>query len=502
MNRRLRIAVQFQNKLILFAEIQSTRRYAFSVSGSDSSGRFSMICNVLHPRTIDESFDHDGLGAVPGIKDDQEKWSLRGHRSRIVTVDNEVLGVFARLYDDPCTPALEARLPVVHSCELMDVLRQFSGGHERLGDTWDQVFCVYDHLNETRQQRDGTIRRETRYPRGIGDWVVSGPHFYVGNPLNKNPREKCGTHHDYDPVDLTMIPDDYLARTNYVPACGAKEYLARTPRWKGRLVTEFYRHVHRRMLAPTGERTMISCVMPPGITHMNTVLSTMMEDVAGTVLLAGVSASLPVDFFVKTTGKSDAFGDLLAQFPMPSEERLARPLRSRALRLNCLTTHYADLWSKLFVAEMKRDGFAKKDVRLASWMHLTKSWKRDSALRTPFDRRQALVELDALVAIALGLTLEQLLLTYSLQFPVLRQNERDTWYDQRGKIVFTVNGVIPGVGLERRQFDEIRDAKPGQRLPGWAKDAQGPFVPPFDRCDREVDMAQAYEHFQRILGVS
>ncbi|PRP92776.1 hypothetical protein ENSA5_47460 [Enhygromyxa salina] len=100
---------------------------------------------------------------------------------------------------------------------------------------------------------------------------------------------------------------------------------------------------------------------------------------------------------------------------------------------------------------------------------------------------------------SLGLTIDELQLIYRVQFPVLRQYENETFYDQRGKIVFTVNRGLAGVGVTRKQWREIQDAQPGAALPDWAADAQGPFEPPFDRCDREADMAQAYAYFQREL---
>lgn len=111
------------------------------------------------------------------------------------------------------------------------------------------------------------------------------------------------------------------------------------------------------------------------------------------------------------------------------------------------------------------------------------------------------MELDALAALSLRLTEEQLLLIYRVQFPVLQQYERETYYDQRGKIVFTTNRGLSGVGLDRKQWEEIQDAPAGASLPDWAHDAQGPFVPPFDSCDREADMAQAYRYFQNKLGL-
>ena len=52
--------------------------------------------------------------------------------------------------------------------------------------------------NETNAQMDGTIRRETRYPKDVNEWIVSGPHFYVGTPFNKTPeRGLLDTSGDY-----------------------------------------------------------------------------------------------------------------------------------------------------------------------------------------------------------------------------------------------------------------------------------------------------------------
>ena len=72
------------------------------------------------------------------------------------------------------------------------------------------------------------------------------------------------------------------------------------------------------------------------------------------------------------------------------------------------------------------------------WDTLTSNWNHDTPLRNYFwERRQALVEIDVISVMALGLNLEELIMMYEIQFPSHKQNENDTWYDAKGKIVFT-----------------------------------------------------------------
>jgi hypothetical protein len=141
---------------------------------------------------------------------------------------------------------------------------------------------------------------------------------------------------------------------------------------------------------------------------------------------------------------------LLSQLPFVSSD----PANVRTLALNCLTTHYAPLWQELFTPAFTEEGWSQPDnPRLLQhfFRDLTPEWQRPCALRSDYARRMALVEIDVLVAQELGLTLAELQLIYRVQFPVMQGYERDTWYDQNGRIVFTNSKGLVGVGLPRKR---------------------------------------------------
>jgi len=156
-------------------------------------------------------------------------------------------------------------------------------------------------------------------------------------------------------------------------------------------------------------------------------------------------------------------------------------------------------------------------------MELTTEWNLNCALRTDYARCQALVEIDVLVAKALGITLEELITIYRVQFPVMRQYESDTWYDQKGRIIFTSSKGLPGVGLHRtpRKNDEatygihssernedsinigwedVKEMKEGtvtktymdDTLPGSPREKTVTYHAPFDQCDRERDYSSVW----------
>ncbi len=118
----------------------------------------------------------------------------------------------------------------IHAQNLVSVLEKFARYPKRLGDLQGEYYAL-EMWHETNAQKDHTIRRETTFPTAITaaqdnavsagqepeavssptpavqNLILSGPHFFVGNPLNKTPRRSCTQNSHYDVIDLTMIPE-------------------------------------------------------------------------------------------------------------------------------------------------------------------------------------------------------------------------------------------------------------------------------------------------------
>lgn len=503
---RLCYHFQFANERKLFPEVDHHTQFSLNVYGGPLMVSFDTISNLYDAKSIVECYEGDSAEPIPGIKDENGDWNVKGHPDRIIHVTKKELMVFAKLFDGN-EEWKRATLPALHASLYVSVLERFVDYPSSVNDYSDNMITS-TMWNETNAQKDKTIKSNTHFPEQPLSLIYSGSHVQIANALFKTSRRICEKNSDFDNIDLTAISDDYLQRCKYDIYCSVDDYTSRIPDtpW-GTKFDQHFRLASRAMLNQGGERTLTCAIIPKKVAHVNAVISLTFNNCVDTVLLAGCEASLPFDFLVKCLGKSNLFISTIAIFPM-LKGMWREDIVLHSLILNCLNKYYGELWSELFDITFIRQRWSKSDPRLANtkFSTLTQEWTWDTPLRTDYERRQALVEIDVLTAMALGMTLEQLKTIYRIQFPVLQSYEADTWYDANGRITFTNNRSLVGVGFDRKEFElNMKDAPAGKKfyrtitddtMPGGPVERTIEYVAPFDRCNREQDYETAWKFFE------
>lgn len=496
---RLCYHFQFRNELSLFAEVAHQAIYSINVYCNKKQIGFKTMSNLFAVKTIDESFEHSGKGNIPNIKD-EFGWCTKGHLGRIVNIDKKKLALFGKLFDNGITYS-QARMPVIHGQVVAEILEKIGNYPTtiRSEKVIEQSTVMWD---ETKSQKEGIIINKPSFSEDTLKIIYCGPNIGLANPIFKAARNPCIGKSDYDVVDLLDIDKHYMQRFKYVPCCELSDYVKRSP-GEGKYM-DSYRIIMREMLNNAGERSMIPAIIPPKCGHIITVFG--LKPVRDIFEICGVLSSLVSDFYIKVVGRDHCQFDIIASLPH-FQGKIANAISVRAGMLNCLSDRYADIWKREFKTDFCNDSWSKKDKRLedSHFSELSFEWNMSIPLRSDYERRQALIELDVLVALGLGLTIEQLKNAYEIQFPVLQQYEDDTWYDANGRIVFTNNRSLVGVGFERKLFEqEVKNASAGKKfyrtimddtMPGGPIERTIEYVAPFDRCDREQDYETAWKFF-------
>ncbi|OBX24713.1 hypothetical protein LX77_03609 [Gelidibacter algens] len=518
-NARLKYYFNFRNELMLFSEVSHTRFYSICVYEElKEKPNFKAINNLFHPSTIGSSLSHNGSGVVQGMKikdenDNSFNWNTKPHKSRVINFTEKELRILSKTFGNN-TNWQSAKLVSVHASEIISILQKIGNSNHTVLDFKNKVTVCWDETNDLNA---GHIIRITKHPKlDSFEMVYSGPHFFVGNPLYKTPREICTQNSHYDIIDHTLIDEFTVARTNYVPANVQLGYetcirafivgkdengLQKTDNW-----LDYYKLGFRKMVDINTERSLASALFPPKTAHIHGVISIIFKEEKHLLEASALTSSLIYDFFVKTIGSANLSDSRIQSFPLGVPENYKSQLISRTLTLNCINNYYADLWERNWNDDFNQDSWSKADQRLKPFDSLTEEWKWEIPLRNWFERRQALVEIDVITAMALGLSLEELVLMYNVQFPVLQQNEDDTWYDTKGNIVFTVSKGLVGVGLDRGDWNAIAAMKAGETYEHTITKSelyQGKkitYYAPFAKCDRVEDYKTAWAHFEELFN--
>ncbi|MET9509356.1 class I SAM-dependent DNA methyltransferase [Streptomyces flavidovirens] len=492
--RHLRVHAHFVNSANwAFDDLDRAQEFAMHVYGPPREPDFLHLSELRDAEALPASLVHDGHGEAPGIKY-LGSWDVRPHQERVVHVDTDLLTSWQALTGST-GPA--AQTPLLHP-----VLRGEQGAIEALAacssNLADYEPLITSGYHEIGAKQDGLIRWGNQTVPSLSDVILQGPHFAAALPYSKEPKIPCRSNRDWDLLMPTGLSEATVPVTNYVRATDEATYLAAQDSWRGAPSTSYFRLAWRVMIPFNTSRSLHAALIPPGPAHIHGVHSMALADNRSTALNTGFWASLPLDYLLRITGRANLMAGAALKMPAPDPKHpLAPALLLRTLRLNALTTHYAPLWSELFNPQWTGyEGWANPH-----WPHLKPlasglmpTWEYTTPLRTEHERRAALVELDALVAVWLGITADQLVAIFKSRYPQLYDYESATYFDANGrKIAGDFNTY--GHGQTKEDYLALLDhlASPAITPP-----PEG-YTAPFYKADRETEMRAAHAHFTARL---
>ncbi|BCJ37162.1 restriction endonuclease subunit M [Actinocatenispora thailandica] len=494
---RLRRHWHFVNQLLLF-EIQNHKHFGITIQGSKREApNFIQASWLYHPETAIRSFEHDGSGEEPGLKDHEGRWDVRPHRARLTWVTDTTLTTWHTMLEDPDVPIRQTRMVYAVNRSVVSVLDKLSRA-PRIGDLDLEFSRGWD---ESIDRKKGYFETEWGVPAFWDDVILQGPHLFVATPFYKTPNETMNSNKDWSATDFEALAADAVPATAYKPRGDRARYDAAYTTWPTpdgpRSARNYYRVAWRRMAANTGERTLIGAVVPPGSAHVHPVHTFAPSDRNLPSLLAACAytSSIVLDFSVRCVPKSEILFGTIERMPANFDHPMLSSLVLRSARLNSITSAYTELWNACYSRDFMDDHWAGgfEHARRQPLCHIGPDWSPATPLRIAADRRQALVEIDALVALMLGLSAEELCTIYRTQFAVLYGYDHNVYhYDANGRLV--PNSVLT---VWRKKGDRLSVEE--QTATNQAGNTYT-YQLPFRTLDREKDMTEAYQEFERRLA--
>ena len=490
----LRLHTHFQNRRLIFPEVDWNKQFGMHIYGRKRLINFTHVSWLFDPSTLIPSMSHDGSGEAPGIKT-EGAWDLRPHRKRLMQVTEETLVQWRKMSGDLDTPVHQVKLLYPVSSDEQQAISALAGARHRLGDLQPQISSGY---HEGGAKKEGLIRWETSDPRDWSEIVLRGPQINIATPIAKQPPN---TMHTDKPIDLTIIDISAIPRTDYRRSTDLLTFQRAQDRWfdSERRYTEFYRVAWREMIPASTERSLFPAIIPPGPTHVNAIRSMALSCNRHTAMVAGFWATVPLDYALRVGGHGHLDVSDARAMPVPEMYHpLSEALLLRTLRLNCLTTAYERLWSELYRDVWQEEEWAVAWPEMRPLAAVTTRWDRNTPLRAERERRSALVELDVLTSIMLGIRVDELIVLYKSRFPQLVDYESEMWFDSNGrKMAANCNPFGNGQTKEHWQQFQAYLEDPAKNPPPDG------YTPPFYKADRIAEYRQAHAAFtERMKGAA
>ncbi|PNE38156.1 hypothetical protein [Streptomyces noursei] len=554
--RRLRVHGDFVNAGNRFfpPPVGRSSHFGVHIYGKAQEIAFDSLSWLFTVDTLRLSPAAEQAGADPGVKHDGG-WDERPHPKRVIRVTPHTLARWQRLAGDEgplehtrlLTPVSTAEDPAI------DALGVYPS---RLGALSPDITRGFDESGAKKEQfGPGKNQRLIDYNTGVdgqedfhaetwGDVILKGPQIGLANPMFKQPSQGGGEVRGLDPKALA---EDAVPESEYRRVAPAEVFLDEQDHWTdwdaykellasedereqaklgiakrrkiqqeeveeaeieaflwgkaGTPYIERYRVAWREMVAPDTERALYGALIPPGTTHIHAVRSARLSTRHLTTLAAGFLAALPVDYLLRTAGVGHLDVAQAKRLPAPQEDHpLAPALLLRTLRLNTLTTAYADLWSELYDPKWQAyEPWAITWPGMKTDLHaVTPTWQRDTPLRTEYARRAALVEIDALVAVWLGIDADTLIAMYRARFPIMQDFDRVTWFDANERKI-AGDRYTYGFDQTKDHWTQFEAYQEDKADPKTTPVPDG-YTAPFYKANREREMRKAHAYFTKRLN--
>ncbi|GAA2143633.1 hypothetical protein [Glycomyces algeriensis] len=484
---RLRVHGHMVNERKLFDEVHNLMEYGLHIYSSPQEISFTHLSWAYEASVITGSMNHDGHGPLPGLKFDGG-WDIRPHAGRAIQVDLSVLAEWNKLPGVTDDPIEETKILYPVSVAELEPIAKLAEVSHRFGDLGADISSGYHESADKKAGYFIDIDRSAEISdkpaaKAVDSWsevILQGPHFAISTPFFKSPRTPLKSNKDWEPFDITKLPPNERPITNYRRSVDLELYRRKQDRWidyaswtakksdalereraedwlqskadpsgteipealvdtflmdeSKRPYTDFWRMAWREMIQVTNERSLYVSLIPPGPAHVDAVHTGRLPDDLATVAQVGFCSSLLLDYYVRVTGTSHLKAGSARNFPsVPPSHPLASALQLRTLRLNCLTESYAPVWEEYCnVEEISMEDWAFPWPGVAPLNSVGPQWGYETPLRTDFERRAALIEIDVLSALILGITAEQLKTIYAARYVVLGGREEATWFDSAG----------------------------------------------------------------------
>ncbi|MCP9820005.1 hypothetical protein KBZ18_10935 [Synechococcus sp. Cruz-9H2] len=500
-----RYIFQFENQLKLFADIGNTRKYCISIScntpeeGAHAKADTLVISNLFHPKTIDSCFalPANALGC-PGVKENGS-WALRGHPDRIVPLS--ILLQDTQGGKGQSNAYHGQKLIFAHNKAVAEAGKRASTHKHRAIDVAHMNSIYLRSYNQAAMEEAGYIVKETFFPASFEELIISPRHATLGAPFFKAPKRICNTHRAFEVVNHGYVLNGGIPRSTFLIT---KEGRACRASWDSsiedpRLGRCEFKLVFNEMVDPAGQRSLSACIMPSCIGHTNLLSSLTFVNIEDLLSITTGFLNILSDMNLRMSGSGHITDKEFGLFPyIPSGSIRFGAACARLLHLHSYLPGLNELAQRKQLSS-PGTGWSSSNIRLKD-LHDQPN---------PFSRRQALLELDVLVSMEIGLGVDDLCSAVRTCFPVLEQIEKSQYYDKIGNIVFTTDKSLGGVGLPRvgrenaNGWDQILAA--GESIARMIAiddtTPEGPveraivYEAPFDRFFRSEEYIAAWQYF-------